>query len=329
MQASTFAGKSQDKFATDRGLETMQTELTQIADGVCDGSSSGAKSFHTIVQNSAKHSKATLQKDIWHKEVKILKAWTALMKNKKAAELKSKLSPQKLRWWFHYCAKTCNGDPELFRSLWLGAADHWKDTRQLSEESYCLLSTFLREYIPDIGEYVRCRSTSLVESYHGLANKYIPKRIHFRYRRYCSRKGLATLDWNENACKRKGRQRTYQFRNVLKSRYHLLCQGLGSGTPSSIGPPTNPTQDQPQRPTNPSAQQSDNANAQDKITEQDNNNDYGTDYEDDCEEGNNSGNESDSDSSDSDNEDDIHTKQEPTNITKQIERVYEIEYEFE
>lgn len=203
MKASKFAGKSQDKYATDSGLHFLKSELTRIADGVCDGSSSGAKSFHDIIQSAYPHYNASLQKDIWHKEVKIMKAFTAKTKKKDAEDLRTKLDGHKLRYWWHLCAKDCGGDVNVFYDKWLGAADHWRESKGLNPTSFTQLTAFLRSYVPDIGDYVRCRKTSRVESYHGLANKYISKRLHYKYKHYCSRKSLATCDWNENANKKK------------------------------------------------------------------------------------------------------------------------------
>jgi hypothetical protein len=58
-----IAGKSQDKFTTEKGLKVMVESLEKISDGVCDGSASGTKSFKEIVQTHVKHKTAGCQKD--------------------------------------------------------------------------------------------------------------------------------------------------------------------------------------------------------------------------------------------------------------------------
>jgi hypothetical protein len=60
----------------------MATKLDKISVGVCDGSASGAKSFKDIVQVTTKHTTAINQKDVWHKEVKILKKWNGYSKRR-------------------------------------------------------------------------------------------------------------------------------------------------------------------------------------------------------------------------------------------------------
>ena len=217
------------------------TKLDKISDGVCDGSSSGAKSFREIVQASDKHKTAGVQKDVWHKEVIIMKKWGKLMKGKEQGieELREKLPAVKLRRWFYTCATDCGEDGNVFQANWLGAANHYRTELQLSIAATSILYNFLLSSATDLPHYTRCRSTALVESLHGLSNKYTPKRLHYGIERFSARKGLAVLDWNENmsneqnrtnkpsshikhnAKKRRHvyRKRTHRFRNVIRDKY--------------------------------------------------------------------------------------------------------------
>ncbi len=103
----------------------MVEQLDKISDGVCDGSSSTAKSFRDIVQTHSKHTTVGLQKDIWHKESNIVKKWNEFIKSKTAEELKGKLTALRLKRWFYTCAKNCGGSGATLQNRWLGAATHW------------------------------------------------------------------------------------------------------------------------------------------------------------------------------------------------------------
>ena len=193
----------------------MVKKLDKIVEGVCDGSASGAKSFREIVQTTTKHSTSQNQKDVWHKEVKIVKKWNNILKKKNAEELKKELPAEKLRCWFYICSSTCSGDVEVFHTNWLGAAQHWRNSKGLSDESCAILFHFLVSIVLDVSCYVQCISTALVESLHNLSNKYVPKRIHYDYKRYCAKKGLAVLDWNENMSRP---------RKMIRGKLKRLCR---------------------------------------------------------------------------------------------------------
>lgn len=202
----------------------MVEKLDKISEGVCDGSTSGAKSFKEIVKAHAKHTTAGNQKDIWHRQVKVIKKWNKMIQQKGWEELKAKLPATKLYRWYYTCANTCGGDGEVFQANWLGAAQHYRVKRDLSDSSASLLYHFLILFATDINAYVHCRSTALVESFHSLSNKYVPKRIHYNYKRYCARKSLAVLDWNENVgVKHKRGKRTHKFRSEIVNTYINCC----------------------------------------------------------------------------------------------------------
>lgn len=153
----------------------VKVTLDKICEGVCDGSVSGAKSFKEIVQADPKHATAGSQKDIWHKTVTIKKKYNLLTQKKGQEELKSKLPARKFERWFSSCAHDCGGDAVVFQSNWLGAADHYRGTLQLSDHAYFELYQFLHGFASDIEYYVRCRSTARVESLHNLSIKYASK----------------------------------------------------------------------------------------------------------------------------------------------------------
>jgi hypothetical protein len=132
-----MTGKSQDKFTTEKGLKVMVERLVKISEGVCDGSSSGAKSFREIVQVSEKHQTASNQKDIWHRQTKVLKKWSKWITKPEAAELKEKLKGRKLYKWYYTCALDCGGDPEVFQANWLGATQHYREKLALSDIPIC------------------------------------------------------------------------------------------------------------------------------------------------------------------------------------------------
>ncbi len=81
--------------------------------------------------------------------------------------------------------------------------------------------------LQDINTYTRNKSTAPVEALHGLSCKYAPKWIHYSVRQYSARKGLAVLDWNENAHqtqKNSKRKRTHNFRDVIVNKYLTIEQ---------------------------------------------------------------------------------------------------------
>jgi hypothetical protein len=134
--------------------------------------------------------------------------------------------------WYYTCALDCGGDPEVFQANWLGATQHYREKLALSDGSAVLLNEFLVLFASDINTYTRCRSTALVEGLHSLSNKYVAKRVHYGFKRYCARKGLAVLDWNENV-HNKGRsngrkriQRTHNFRKTIIEIYIEQCKQL-------------------------------------------------------------------------------------------------------
>lgn len=58
---------SKDKLTTDTGLQKMAVELNCIVGGICDGSSSGNKSWNTIIAKNDKHKQAILSNCFWHR----------------------------------------------------------------------------------------------------------------------------------------------------------------------------------------------------------------------------------------------------------------------
>ena len=110
MKDANFQGKSLDKYATEAGLRVMSKRLTKIREGVVDGSDTAAKLFRTIMQANPRHKGATIQKDVWHKEVNIVKQFTKLRKRKDAEELQ-KIEVDRLRQWWYTCCHSCGGSP--------------------------------------------------------------------------------------------------------------------------------------------------------------------------------------------------------------------------
>lgn len=163
--------------------------------------------------------------DPWHLRKSILKKLLAAAGKRRNALL-MKWIPS-IKNWLWTAMKSCNGDGELLVEFWRSMAYHirgqhsWKDDASYSKYHQCphkdLSSaniaflpiesdayTAFMEIVEDVSIHNRLRrctsflQTSLLESFHSLLCKYLPKDLRFTGVAFDVRSKLAIIDWNEN-----------------------------------------------------------------------------------------------------------------------------------
>ncbi len=219
--------KSLDKFSTLRGLPTILKKLCKLSENVVDGSGIRVKQFRESIQTHPRHKKTRLSKDVWHKQCTIKKKWSKIIKKTGNEGLAASIPVDKMaRHWF-WSSKKCDHSAVKMKEIWLGSAEHWRESKKLSNDHHKILLEFLESQVKSIPHYIGCRSTARVESSHRLANKYINKasRVGFSY--FALKKGMSTLDFNENANKDTQRHKRKQsWREEVAKRDDANCKRL-------------------------------------------------------------------------------------------------------
>jgi hypothetical protein len=139
--------KCLDKLATQRGLHDLVDKLECIAQIVTDGCGSAAKSVRDIVQNNDKHKDVEVQKDVWHKNKKLMKSYKSLISLKENSELASDIPVDKIKKHFFHCCNNAGGNADHFKEMWLGAPKHWEKSKGLSNFAVIVLQNWMdKEY---------------------------------------------------------------------------------------------------------------------------------------------------------------------------------------
>lgn len=132
MQVENPGVKSLDKFSTLKGQSSIFDKLCKVQENVIDGSGMGAKVIKEQGQTLQRHKRKRLSKDIWHKQATLKKKWSKIIKRAGNEELAAKIPGVKIarHWWV--ASIKCRGKPMLMKEIWMNAAKHWHDTRELS-----------------------------------------------------------------------------------------------------------------------------------------------------------------------------------------------------
>ena len=217
----TEAGNSNamELFGFTRVLKTLEEKGVTISQVTTDRHVSVRK---YVIENCEN---INLQFDIWHVCKSIKKKLADKAKKKSCRVLNDWIkSVTNHLWW---CAETCNGSYQLIREKWTSIIHHvigkhtWTGSKEFhkcehkpynpeEDSSTAWLKSgtpahdALRDVVFDKGilrdlEYLTQFShTGCLEVYHGLRNKFAPKRLHFSYNGTCMRSELAILDHNSS-----------------------------------------------------------------------------------------------------------------------------------
>jgi len=223
--------ESKDKITTETGLIKLAQLLINISKGICDGSSSGNKSWSTILQSTI-HKKAELFNCMWHKLKNLPKDF-----KKKLFEKKVKLAqkqgnkqyellysdlqqvectPNKVKNHLYHSVKMYKGDAETIFEEFKGLANHYEEYG-LSNETKSALESWLENQKDVINKIREGLLTDLEESFHRTCLKYWKKGTNYNFNEYIIRRALAGLDWNENFGKKKETKTTFFKKKIQDS----------------------------------------------------------------------------------------------------------------
>lgn len=221
MKEQNMTGKeSKDKHTVVKGLTKMVELIDNIKHGICDGSSSGNKSWNDVVQKSAKYETKLppLSNCFWHgskgipakfnKQVleRRFRAKTKKGLRKKRGNLRFPelieigLTGKKVKAHFIRAQKMFPGNAGEMSEEFQGLAEFYQELSEnsLPKETVKAVEKFLETNSKKMEKYALGYKTDLEESFHRVVLKYWKKGTSYSYEQYVTKRALAFLDWSEN-----------------------------------------------------------------------------------------------------------------------------------
>jgi hypothetical protein len=249
MKESGMTGKeSKDKYTVDAALKVLVKKLVKIKGGLCDGSSSGNKSWKDIIINSGKFGTGvTISNCFWHKCKGMASKFNSDLADKKF-KLEERdgrkqfenlypefnemgLSGKVVKNHFIQSQKDNAGDPVGMAKMFQDLVEHYdeKFSWHMQAKTRLALMDWLENQCKDIQKYCHGLVTDLEESFHRVALKYWKKGTTYAFEEYVTRRALAALDWNENFGKTDQEETTSQFRIIIAKNFHqfLMQRSIG------------------------------------------------------------------------------------------------------
>ena len=175
------------------------------------------------------HKTTTHQFDVWHVAKSIVKKLTKKSQTKGNGELKPWIKSIINHFW--WCSRSCNGDADLLREMWMSVLHHvtnvheWMDCKVFKKCAHPLLTpdqvhkkkwlsptstayialeevVLEKKLLKDLSKVTEFCHTGDLEVYHSMLLKYCPKRQHFSHKGMVARTQLTAIDNNAN-CGRK------------------------------------------------------------------------------------------------------------------------------
>ena len=166
------------------------------------------------------------QFDVWHVSKNIKKKLLAASKKKSCEDLHTWIKSISNHFWWS-CA-TCNGDVVHLREKWTSVIFHVQNIHHFREnekfvkcehprlrksgekrkvwldpssDSFAALQSivFDKTLLQDLKHLTKFSHTGILEVYHSLYNKWVPKSTHFSYNGMIARSQLAAIDFNEGS----------------------------------------------------------------------------------------------------------------------------------